>query len=632
MKKSNISVTKEIVNAKKVGSRIKLNQLLKRKSFMIIDGRSLNSTWWASTTPETKSYTTTSGMITSSTTDDLLLSNNTVNTSSMMIKTANYAISTSAFTSSDQINRDSEIIGTNEQVKNVHEGDLVKTDGSRIFYIPKNALILYIVNVEKSEAIFLENVISLKNKITDMYITGSKIILIGTMKSENTTNCLTSTGSTVYYANSPYSYEIGVVEVRDIITTEVIYNLETKSKISSHRLINDSLFITTNKGTPVTEEEELRPFVYENNLKCFVPYSNIYYFSETLYEEISVLISINLKTNKSNSIAFLGDFYKNIYMNEDSLFMVSRENSENYGKRTVSRVIKFDVNATDAELIYCATGIVDGLILNQYAMDEFNGMFRVVTTFVPWWETAVRDQKNRLFILKEDEKKDTLKYVTSIVSGIGKRGETIKSARFSENMVYITTFLKTDPIYTIDLTDIHYPIFKSEIEEDGYSSYMHEWGPNELIGVGYAATPSGIIIGSKISAYKTDGTKKQPVSSLIFEKRFNFVRDSFLENPKELLIVPNKGFIGFSMKNDLGLYKSENFFLIISVDFNRKDEVLKKEVGINHGNVTVDRGLYINGIIYTLSENELISYDYEKKEIKDTLPLGTSGLMRLMKF
>jgi inhibitor of cysteine peptidase len=630
MKKSNTSVTKEIVNAKKVATRAKLKELIQARGYFFsgvddiinLPFDPLINGWITSTSSSkgisTSGSTYSTGSVLSSTTN----ASNSVFTSSRanMITTSNMVLDSNLL--DIQTN---DFVGTNEQVKNVHEGDLVKTDGKRIFYIPSNSKVLHVIHVTEKKASLFKS-IKLEFHVTDMYITDSKVVLIGS-------NYQNAIGMRSFYTYDSHDNS-GIVEVRDIETMEKTYSIKTENELSSHRVIKDSLFIVTHKEPDVDNDQELRPIIYENEKKLFVPYSNMFYFTEDPQSELSVLLSISLNNNKSSSIAFVGSFHKNIYMNEDSLFMVSKEYHREK-ERTISRIIKFDVDYDNASLTYCATGTIDGTILNQYAMDEFNGMFRVVTTFDGWF----RDQdksRNRLFILKEDEEKDTLKYLTSIENGIGKRGETVKSARFSGNLVYITTFMKTDPIYTIDLTDIYYPIFKSEISEDGYSTYMHEWGKNHLIGIGYSASSTGRIDGIKVSAYKTDGSKNVPVDSIAFkgDNGWNSYTSEVIDNPKSLLIYSEKGILGFPLTNrqyGRGTQELENVFMILSVDFDR-EKVLKKEAGINHGTTHIDRGIYIDGIIYTLSQDELVSYDFDNKDIKDIISLRQKEMTRLVKF
>ena len=127
-------------------------------------------------------------------------------------------------------------------------------------------------------------------------------------------------------------------------------------------------------------------------------------------------------------------------------------------------------------------------------------------------------------------------------TNIGKKGEQVKSVRFDENLVYITTFLRTDPVYAIDISNINKPVFKTEIIEDGFNAYMHPWENDKLIGIGFPFV-NGMESGIKISAYDTSGKgigRTKPLDSLIQNNN----ESPAIRNPKRFLISTKNGFLG----------------------------------------------------------------------------------------
>ena len=74
--------------------------------------------------------------------------------------------------------------------------------------------------------------------------------------------------------------------------------------------------------------------------------------------------------------------------------------------------------------------------------------------------------------------------VSSIDEGIGKPRESIKSVKFSDTSCLIVTFLVTDPLYYIDLTDQLKPYIKGEYQEPGYNTYLHYLSDSLAIGFG----------------------------------------------------------------------------------------------------------------------------------------------------
>jgi len=72
--------------------------------------------------------------------------------------------------------------------------------------------------------------------------------------------------------------------------------------------------------------------------------------------------------------------------------------------------------------------------------------------------------------------------------------EDIKSVRFFENKAFIVTFLNTDPLYVLDLTDKEHLKITGALEIPGYSSYLHPLSDNLLVGIGQNVDPNRITI------------------------------------------------------------------------------------------------------------------------------------------
>jgi len=87
---------------------------------------------------------------------------------------------------------------------------------------------------------------------------------------------------------------------------------------------------------------------------------------------------------------------------------------------------------------------------------------------------------------------------------IGKPGETIRSARISQDKVEIVTFEQIDPLYLIDLTNPADPFIANQLEEPGFSSYLHSISDNLTVGIGRSGDENGNIEGIKISLYESD--------------------------------------------------------------------------------------------------------------------------------
>lgn len=132
-----------------------------------------------------------------------------------------------------------------------------------------------------------------------------------------------------------------------------------------------------------------------------------------------------------------------------------------------------------------AVGSVPGSLLNQFALDEYNGNLRVATTSdaqslymfgvqAPLQTTT----SNGVYVLNAK----TLARQGAVVDlGLTER---IYSVRFMGNKGYLVTFRQIDPFYVIDLADPRNPKVAGELKIPGFSSYLHPLYENVIVGVG----------------------------------------------------------------------------------------------------------------------------------------------------
>jgi len=160
---------------------------------------------------------------------------------------------------------------------------------------------------------------------------------------------------------------------------------------------------------------------------------------------------------------------------------------------------------------YRGSGAVDGRLLNQFSMDEHDGVLRVATTRyrvsgwndritpggVPSSDSAVTTlamRGNRLMTIGE-------------VAGLG-RGERIYSVRFMGDRGYVVTFRETDPLYTVDLSVASRPRVTGELKIPGYSAYLHPISDTHVIGIGQDATEFGQRTGTQVSLFDTSDPER----------------------------------------------------------------------------------------------------------------------------
>jgi hypothetical protein len=158
---------------------------------------------------------------------------------------------------------------------------------------------------------------------------------------------------------------------------------------------------------------------------------------------------------------------------------------------------KFDI-ATDPMMpIYRASGAVSGWVLNQFSMDEKDGVLRLATTdqlaSIDNWETV-----NKLYTVGER---------MGHLAVLGRLdhlapGETIQSARFVNDRGYVVTFRQVDPLFVIDLSNPEAPTVMAELKIPGFSEYMHPLDDGtHLLTIGRDGDDSGQVFGTALQIF-----------------------------------------------------------------------------------------------------------------------------------
>ncbi|MCW1957840.1 MAG: beta-propeller domain-containing protein [Mycobacterium sp.] len=159
-----------------------------------------------------------------------------------------------------------------------------------------------------------------------------------------------------------------------------------------------------------------------------------------------------------------------VYMTSDALYVANIEDRyTDAGYSNGTRIERFVVDGTDLE--WQASGVVPGTLINQFAMDENDGHLRVATH-----DNSSDD--NGIYVLDAG----TLEEVGRL-TGLAP-GEQMYAVRYVGDTAYLVTFVRTDPLFAIDLSDPTAPTLLGELEVPGFSNYLQSVGDGLLLGIG----------------------------------------------------------------------------------------------------------------------------------------------------
>lgn len=259
-------------------------------------------------------------------------------------------------------------------------------------------------------------------------------------------------------------------------------------------------------------------------------------------------------------------------------------------------------------------------------MDEYKGNFRITTTIGNTWDDS---SENNLYIYDA-----TLKLIGK-VEGLAK-GETIQSTRFVGDRVYMVTFKVIDPFFVIDASDPKNPVVLGELKIPGYSTYLHPYDENHVIGLGFEADEkTGRVLGIKMGLYEVTDPENpiEKFKEVLLYEELGYSYSEVTYNHKALMFSKEKGLIAFPFVSNHYLqvevesngqtqteyrYLKKEEYKVFSINLEEGFQVKANLSHVNADKVSdystshrIDRGLYIGNYFYTVSNARIEAHDLE---------------------
>lgn len=508
---------------------------------------------------------------------------------------------------------------TNVQVTGVDEADIVKTDGNYTYLLTGNN-----VSIMKAyppdEARLLCTITLNDMSPAGIFINGDKLAVLGS-------NYSTIEGpylySTTTYINEVVTY-LELYDISNRTDPTLIKTFTTSGEYLNSRMIDDYVYIVA--GQPAYYRIEVFPGISVDkvNLPRIGPTDNaeevsaseIYYSNVTdQYFTFTTIAAMNIKNvtqNTSSKTLMIGGT-STMYVSLTDIYVTYTTYDQiGYGYEQTSI---YRIHVENGTITPEAQGKVPGHVLNQFSMDQYGDYFRVATTT---WGL----QHSNVYVL--DMNLSIVGRLESIAPG-----ENFHSARFMNNKCYLVTFMMTDPLFVIDLSNPAMPTELGNLTIPGYSDYLHPYDENHLIGIGKETTASeqGYFAwyqGVKISLFDVsnvshpiqmanyiigDRGSDTPVlrdhKAFLFDKTRNLlvlpVSVAKIDETQYPYIVPPSAY-GTTVWQGAYVF---NVTLTNGITF--RDRITHVESGSNiyEDSYWVKRSLYIENVLYTVSDKKV---------------------------
>ncbi len=572
---------------------------------------------------------------------------------------------------------------TNNQVQNVDEADIVKNDGKYIYTLTGNSIA--IVDAYPAENGKLLSKIDLESdkNIQKFFVNNNQLIIFA--------NSYIQTKRVNEKTLMPYTHyedqtEVLIYSIKSRENPELIKSYSLTGSFYQARLMGDYVYFISQEYLN-SYDGPIFPILYKDGLRIAEP--DIYYFDFKSNSNYYSIGSINLNNlDKYNVESYLLESGSTFYMSESNMYIAYQKRIENNYieqfeetimpsiKESRKEIFEKHINKKDNEAIaitleeylhnlneeeiaefevevenryqeyiekiqaeerktviqklsieddgliyYHTKGEVEGYLLNQFSMDEKDSNLRVGTTTSYWIRGEGSHSYNNVYVLDEN-----LNQIGSIENLA--EDERIYSTRFMGDKLYMVTFKQIDPLFVIDLSTPEQPRVEGELKVSGYSSYLHPYGENFLIGIGKETKENqwgGVSdAGVKISLFDISDVKNpKEIDKYVIEGKYSSTE--VLNDHKSFLFDPAQRLLVIPIKEDLSeehdYYSREYFRGAYAFEINGDGIELIKKITHYEGKEEennyyywtnpndVRRSIWMDNILYTLSESKIIASD-----------------------
>lgn len=495
---------------------------------------------------------------------------------------------------------------TDNQVQGVIEGDLFKRTDEYIFYLTSanfNMFVnAYTIAQGESEYCGMLDIPADEQTYFRTYFDSDG----------NAEMYLSADGDTITIFAPVWSYEHSQlytaavsVDVSDPANMrEIGRTYVSGSYVTSRKIGDDFLLIsnfTVRPNPDFSDEAQYLPQAGALNDLKSLPVGDIVCPDGADAARYTVVTRLNENAETEDCLA-LFSFTEEAYVSQNNIFVTrgyessGEADGENVAySYTEARTQIACIAYADGGLRLKGSADVAGEVLNQYSMDERDGLLRVVTTLDRNLESSdggestlpdIVDKNAALYAI------DLTDFETAAsLENFAPNGESVISVRFEENIAWVCTAVKfdyyivDDPVFRIDLSDLSNITFTDTGTIPGYSLSLVDFTYGTLLGVGYNDNRD-----LKIEIYEQAEGAVDPVTA--YERNADFSEDY-----KAYFIDREKALIGLHVYD----YREGSRYLLLHFDGYELSPVL--DLPLENDNTDTTRATLVDGWLYVITLN-----------------------------
>lgn len=435
---------------------------------------------------------------------------------------------------------------TNEQVDGVSEADVVKTDGEYIYICNSKSRKINVLKAEGKDSKIISE-IEFDSDVCfcqDMYLEGDKLVLVNDIERENAINSVLDSEKSV-----------SRVEVYDISDPEKPKKLGMTTidgYLTTTRMVGDMIYVITDDAVRYREAD------IEEQISCIngekIEANDIYTCEgkgNANFDGLLNIVSIDIN-NPSKAVDNLSmlSYSSMVYVSNENIYIIKSEYEPVYGMSNPDVEGKSDdaevfvesidvapiitktditkISYKDGKLELLANGSIDGELKDQFCIDEYEGNLRVISSL---------EKSNSVYVLGKDLK--VLGQIDNIAED-----ERVYSARFDGKIGYFVTYRETDPVFSVDFSDVKNPKLLGELKLPGFSEYLHIWNDSLMLGIGEEEQEDGRLL-LKVSMFDvSDKGNMKEVDKIVLPYEYS----EALYNHKSIMVDLENDTFGFGVE------------------------------------------------------------------------------------
>ena len=436
-----------------------------------------------------------------------------------------------------------------------------------------------------------------KNTAASIYVAGDRLNILDAWppRDAGTAGHSYVTGKMLLHGDMLAVFERGgdtkitILDVSDKSNPQTVHRALITGAMHEARLVNGTIYVVTHDFPDRTPSA-----TYGN--RTVQPATH--YFPHYGADRQTVVAAVGFD-GMGDVVSFLTPYDTTVYSSGHSLYLALP------GLGDFARHMAWPACAADTKIVrlglsgpdisYGGDGTVPGFPIDQFAMSEKDDTFRTATTTWSGVNSAY----------KLDRSMDIVGKVVDIAPG-----ETMHSARFHGDTLYLVTFRQVDPFFVIDFAGD--PRVLGELKLPGFSEYLHPYDEDTILGVG-RETVGGewgpVLDGVKVTVFDVS----DPADPTLAD--FTVIGDrtaySSVQGDHKAALVSERA-ISIPVS-----YDGATSFHVYEI----ADQALVKQGVVHHPQSPWARSLYMGDYLYTITPTELKITDLDGFVLVNSVPL-----------